>query len=84
LELLPGITSNPSKSEKSVVRRGEFRNMVIESWVRMNPHSPEPIMKQFASNLKLLKVAIKKWVPIWKERRSRSLMETEEKLKALY
>lgn len=35
---------------------------------------------QFAGNLKLLKEAIKKWLPIWIAQRQRNLRETEDRL----
>jgi hypothetical protein len=41
-------------------------------------------MAQFASSLQKLKIAIKTWIPIWKARRCRTLLDMEEQLKILY
>jgi hypothetical protein len=58
--------------------------MVLTSWEKVSPQKLEPLMVQFAASLKKLKDSIKKWLPIWKERRFRTLLDTEEKLKDLY
>jgi hypothetical protein len=37
-------------------------------------------MMQFAENLKSLKSAIKKWLPLWKSKRARSIRNIEESI----
>jgi hypothetical protein len=74
----------PLKISQAWLEDEDFRSLVGSSWEKVNPYNPSPIMAQFASSLKKLKIVIKRWIPIWKARRCRTLLDTEEQLKILY
>jgi hypothetical protein len=58
----------------------DFRKLVASSWIWLNHDSSEPFMVQFEANLKRTKAAIKKWIPGWKSKRKKELLEIEGKL----
>jgi hypothetical protein len=86
LQWISGMDSPPSPMKISQVwlEEDNFRKMVSSTWKKLSSRDLVPCMVQFANNLKNLKVAIKKWLPIWKSQRLRNLKETEQKLYDLY
>lgn len=49
----------------------------------MSPLKSEPVLVQFATSLKKIKVAIKKWILVWKTRKQKDVMGIESKLSRL-
>jgi hypothetical protein len=58
----------------------DFKNLVLSSWVKLSPQIPGPFMMQFVENLKTLKKCHKKWLPLWKSKRARSIRDIEESI----
>jgi hypothetical protein len=77
-----GFESPPSplKFCQSWMAEEDFKNLVLTSWVKLSPLNPVPLMMQFVENLKTLKSAIKKWLPLWKSKRVRFIRDTEESI----
>jgi hypothetical protein len=57
-----------------------FQNIVFSSWKKLQVDSNEPLMIQFENNLKNTKSAIKKWIPIWKDKKKKEISEIENDL----
>jgi len=58
----------------------DFKKIVISSWERLSFIKPEPLMVQFEANLKRTKMAIKKWIPVWRARKHREVLEIESNI----
>jgi hypothetical protein len=74
----------PLKLSKVWIEDEDFSKLVSASYVKVCPQKSDPLMVQFAASINKLKSDIKKWVPLWKARSSRTLVETKEHRKTLY
>lgn len=73
--------SSPLKISQVWFEEEDFKNMVESRWKKLSPSVQIPLMAQFAANLSRVKKAIKKWLPLWKNRRQKEL---HDDLKASY
>jgi hypothetical protein len=73
----------PLKINQVWLEDEDFWKIVVSSWERLSPVKPEPLMFQIEANLKRTKLAIKKWILVWKARKHREVLEIESNLSRL-